>query len=1804
MRFEQPKTYDAFINDKKALGINTQANELKRSMTNYFSDPDDRYDYRIKEANADNNAEMVDAINNIRAQFDAQVPLTQKVFGDQAEVKQKGEAALKQISAELKAQGKGSLVNADGNVLFKNKAGELVDLDQGILKDLWHSTKANKGAIVAGIGGALLAPVTGGTSLLPVIAGGAVGSALGAAGDYIYNANDTGQNVDTGTLANLALENAGLSVLGDGVGYAVAKGGKALINKAGDVINKSKTLKDSLGNEIKDVDIKQKITNAINNTPLVGDVTSSNHAPAMGDITRSIKAADAVLSPEELAEKEAYLANNKIELNDINTLGLKAKAYADDYANRTSSPWVKDKVTKAGEYVENKAKGTLDPQITKEQEIALNNAFADPSEMKTIADVIGGDDLVRNKAIKIIDDQAQKRLEAAGIDKNFRINPESFRKLDDQDKALVSDILGSYVNATKSDYNQVVGAFKQVAGDSPLQIDKKGLDDAINSIVANYAKVEDRDKMRIALDQMAQEGFNINKAFDVRRYLNKAIRNSDYTGEQQARALKEVLDDSMFKSLGDDGRLRALLKEQDDKYAQMKALKDTRIFNKNNDLLNDDFSFSKMGELINKNNDVWAKATKGLNKEQIAEVEKAYIRSAIKDELVDLGMNRKGFNPIAVAEKLSNAKFVSDEAKTLQKALFDDAKFRPNTKGIIDAIDAGLKTQKAGGSMATSVVGKATVAFVAKSFRRLAKHIPIIGKQAGKENLYAEAFLKAKTTPEALTNIMKNEAIPIKDRFDLLTQTQSKEIRALIDDFIAKKEQAKSDLIKMDAATHNQDVASKISEIKGENFITKESPAPKSDLNVKMDLAPNVRDLSKITADEISADLDYLASKHPEIFRKPSDVFRLIREIKNEPTHFFNNNRLDYALVAKRLNGKKIGKLAIDKESGEVRHATKVKDKDLKRLDKISRANSKDTGIIQTFIQQGSKSTNELGLPNEIIPKQTQELDKTFKNQKDKNTKTINASPHIASGLLGGTANGTDENGNVSPEEFAKGFIYALFGSKFSASAVKRISPELYNSILGLGKKMPQMAKDNPKLLTKIYGTAKSNSINSFAGEKALNASANKLSKAKSMLEKGEDEVKIWQSTGWYKDKDGAWKFEIGDGKARLNPNFKSGGRLGELLEHEELFKAYPELKDVSVKKISDDIPKEASLSTKDVAQREKRGIYNVAYNDKSATLVRRDLEKIDDALMFEKGSNKKGGAIHIKKHLEPEAQGAITQSELLNIGKNIREYLQKYKEPFIDEHGGRIYEWANKEGVKFRVVVYEKIDGISASHPETIISFYSNRNLKKPMEFRNPEVKYDVNLRQWHKDSSAITKNADGSPKTFYHGSKAKDITEFKDEFDKTGVGFWFSPNKNTADEYGDTLSVYLKAKKIMDFAEPTKKDMEVLKLIQEKMFWSGHIKLRETNNEPLFRVMLDIFRKNGVELKQLLKERGYDGIRVNKDMFVVFDSTQIKHVKNNGNFSDSPNIYKSGKEGYYSPAKNEIGLSDLGDKSTLMHEVQHAIQEIEDFARGSGEKGESYRLSHGEAEARNVQNRLNLDNKAYPHETFDVNPNETFVSREDGVNFSKKLPELKEKRGIYNVTYNGKFSTPVYKDVEDVEGAVRYAIGNKNKGAKHIEIKHLEDTTKEGYVTKQELLNMGENMRKFIKEYKEPFINDREARLYEWEDKDGVRFRLVINDIKDKNGGSGIHSAITSTSANDDIITFYSDRNLKEPMIFENPKLKLLDAIDNSSDKVGAVEKILLNKHISDGVKAKAVNRLTKNKFAQATKGTYISTKNSQNN
>ena len=139
------------------------------------------------------------------------------------------------------------------------------------------------------------------------------------------------------------------------------------------------------------------------------------------------------------------------------------------------------------------------------------------------------------------------------------------------------------------------------------------------------------------------------------------------------------------------------------------------------------------------------------------------------------------------------------------------------------------------------------------------------------------------------------------------------------------------------------------------------------------------------------------------------------------------------------------------------------------------------------------------------------------------------------------------------------------------------------------------------------------------------------------------------------------------------------------------------------------------------------------------------------------------------------------------------------------------------------------------------------------------------------------------------------------------------------------------------------------------------------------------------------------------------------------------------------------------------------------------------------------------------------------------------------KEARGIHNVTHNGKNATIIHKDLENIDEAILYASGNRYKGAKHIRIKHSKETSKQGYVTDSELASLGRDIREFLKR-NEPFIDNNGARLYEWE-KDGVRFRAVVNDIADMDSNP--------TTAMEEIITFYSDRNLKEPMRFKNPSL-----------------------------------------------------------
>ncbi|MEB2815209.1 hypothetical protein [Campylobacter upsaliensis] len=157
---------------------------------------------------------------------------------------------------------------------------------------------------------------------------------------------------------------------------------------------------------------------------------------------------------------------------------------------------------------------------------------------------------------------------------------------------------------------------------------------------------------------------------------------------------------------------------------------------------------------------------------------------------------------------------------------------------------------------------------------------------------------------------------------------------------------------------------------------------------------------------------------------------------------------------------------------------------------------------------------------------------------------------------------------------------------------------------------------------------------------------------------------------------------------------------------------------------------------------KERRGIYNVSFNEKNSTPINAELEAIENAIIdyvvhYVKGwhnerRDKGRGAEHIKLHLEKGSEGEITLEELLNLGNSIREYLKIFKEPYKDSNDARIYEWKNNESVRFRIVTdtnYKLIKGEGHSNTplspsdEIIITFYSDRNLNKQMEFKNPKV-------------------------------------------------------------------------------------------------------------------------------------------------------------------------------------------------------------------------------------------------------------------------------------------------------------------------------------------------------------------------------------------------------------------------------------------------------------------------------------------------
>jgi hypothetical protein len=130
-----------------------------------------------------------------------------------------------------------------------------------------------------------------------------------------------------------------------------------------------------------------------------------------------------------------------------------------------------------------------------------------------------------------------------------------------------------------------------------------------------------------------------------------------------------------------------------------------------------------------------------------------------------------------------------------------------------------------------------------------------------------------------------------------------------------------------------------------------------------------------------------------------------------------------------------------------------------------------------------------------------------------------------------------------------------------------------------------------------------------FAGEKALGANLAMKKIAEKALAAGKDPDEVRRVTGWFTGMEGKPRFEIDDSsvnwvKFKKPYTADQTAKLGEVIEHKELFKQYPELSDVDVRVTIDPFLDES--------------LYGGRFTGDSINVIKRTSDEAKDTVLHE----------------------------------------------------------------------------------------------------------------------------------------------------------------------------------------------------------------------------------------------------------------------------------------------------------------------------------------------------------------------------------------------------------------------------------------------------------------------------------------------------------------------------------------------------------------------------------------------------------
>ncbi|ELZ6201876.1 hypothetical protein UXW23_000651 [Campylobacter coli] len=904
------KNKDKYAKEYEKYNFKDQ--NLTNPMGNISEYKRDLYDYNKNPSmNAD---DLSDYILDKQSKFNASKP----IFTDDNEVARKNNQFMRDLGDELQKSGRGKLLqDDDGSYWVQDNNGNYSKVQGSTMGNLYRGIRDNGASVALGTAGAIGGSMLGGG--VGMVAGGALGASLGAGYDYYGNTKDTNQDANLKEALMLMGENAGLSLIGDAAFAGVAKGARVLKNtynmtktgaRAGkDMIDGMAVKGGNLGNRVID-----KITQK--DIPMIGKFTDGglqNAETIFNNLTKNIENKKQI---DELIAKEnpTYLENGKPTIEIL-------KNIVEQGLNKNNPQFIQDSAKRTSAILKNISNTLQGVPTTQRREILLKSAQAYPEIGSFLDDVLKADKDASISFLNMIKGQDEVFKNKTGLNGEFDV------------KAWQKDN-SSYKKRINNEYAQAIKSIDELNNGS-IRLSKEDLAKIEEFKNNNFLEQDIKTNISSFLEDTIDKDLSAEQIFNLRSAINKqlATGNKTYNTKEAYRLVKDTLDETMIKNASDKELAKKILEDANKNYA-----------------LKENFNNSYLGKIkdqetpealaqriangarnINEDKDL-KRAFEGMNEaERKANEKHAFNALLAKHRIEDIGYDFKN-----LAKDMDNVEFVSKDLKYAKEVVNVYAKIYQNNKDLIMTAlaSSGKKTNS---SIATTIQGVFDRILISGVFARIHALVPFMksAKEQALRNQILDALKLAKTNKEVISNL-KNIKIADKE--------QSRIFKDALDNYI-KVDKEQNKILK--------DALIKEGVIKGDNFfMDKADPSKaKSDLNVKISVSPNVRNLAKLTNDEIIADLEYLANKHKEMFKKPSDVFKLIKEIKENPTFFYKNNRMDIALIAKRLNDNKLGKLGVNKDTGEVRHITKSRNAD-KENERIIKRDGKNPLVESPYSTQ------------------------------------------------------------------------------------------------------------------------------------------------------------------------------------------------------------------------------------------------------------------------------------------------------------------------------------------------------------------------------------------------------------------------------------------------------------------------------------------------------------------------------------------------------------------------------------------------------------------------------------------------------------------------------------------------------------------------------------------------------------------------------------------------------------------------------------------------------------------------------------